>query len=67
MAGIKKESSGFSKGNRNGISSMYNIRHDPELGVGKDDVRRITCACSFFIEQLDLPWNKDGGGGLKEV
>ena len=50
MAGIKKEYIGFRKGNRNGISSMYNIRCDPKLGVGKADVRRIPCACSFCIE-----------------
>ena len=55
MVGIKKDSSVFRKGIRNGISSMYNIRCNPELGVGKADVRRIPCACSFCIEQLDLP------------
>ena len=37
---------------------MYNIRCDPELGVGKAAVRRIPCAYSFCIEQLDLPWDK---------
>ena len=55
MVGIKKESSGFRKGIRNGISSMYNNKCNLELGVGKVDVRRIPCACSFCIEQLDLP------------
>ena len=59
MVGIKNESSGFRKGNRNGISSMYNIRCDLELGVGKAAVRRIPCAYSFWIEQLDLPWDKN--------
>ena len=59
MVGIKKEFSGFRKGNRNGISSMYIIRCDSVLGVGKVVVRRIPCACSFFIEQLDLPWDKN--------
>ena len=47
MVEIKKESIGFMKGSRNEISSMYNIRCDFELGVGKADIRRITCACSF--------------------
>ena len=47
MVGIKKESIGFMKGNQNEISSMYNIRYDFELGVGKADIRRITYACSF--------------------
>ena len=51
MVGIKKESSDFRKGNRNGISSMYNIRQYPELRVGKAAVRRISRSCSFCIEQ----------------
>ena len=59
MVGIKKESSGFRKGIQNGISSMYNIRCDPELGVCKAAVSNIPCAFSFFIEQLDLPWDKN--------
>ena len=58
MVWIKKESSGFKRGNRNGILSMYNIRYDLELGVGKAAARRIPCACSFCIEQLYLPWDK---------
>ena len=56
---IKKESIDFRKGNRNGISLMYNIRCDPEIGVCKAAVRRIPCACSFCIEQLDLPCEKN--------
>ena len=56
---INKESIGFRKVNRNGISSMYNMRCDPKLGVGKVAVRRIPCACSFCIEQLDLLWDKN--------
>ena len=55
---IKQESIGFRKGNRNGISSMYNIRCDPELGVGNTVVRGTSCVYSFCIEQLDLPWGK---------
>ena len=51
MVGIKKESSDFRKGNRNGISSMYNIRQYPELRVGKAAVRRISRSYSFCIEQ----------------
>ena len=59
MVGIKKDSIGFRKGNRNGISAMYNIRCDPDLGVGKAAVRRIPCACLFCIEQLNLSWDKN--------
>ena len=57
--GIKKEYIDFWNGYRNGISSMYNIRCDPELGVCKAAVSNIPCAFSFFIEQLDLPWDKN--------
>ena len=59
MVGIKKDSIGFRKGNRNGISTMYNIRCDPDLVVGKTAVRRISCAYAFCIEQLNLPWDKN--------
>ena len=59
MVGKKKESSGFRKGVRNEISSMYNIRYDPEFRVGKAVVRTISCAWSFCIKQLDLPWDKN--------
>ena len=58
MVGIKKDYIGFRKGNRNGTSVMYNIRCDPDLGVGKAAVRRIPCACLFCIEQLNLSWDK---------
>ena len=59
MVGIKIEYIGFRKENRNEISSMYNIRYNPELGVGKSSVRRISFDCLFCIEQLDLPWDKN--------
>ena len=58
MVGIKKDSIRFRKVNRNGISAMYNIRCDPDLGLGKAAVRRIPCACLFCIEQPNLPWDK---------
>ena len=45
MAGIKKESIGFRKRNRNGISSIYNIIYYLKLGVGKAVVRNIPYAC----------------------
>ena len=51
MVGLKKDSIGFREGNRNGISAMYNIRCDPDLGVCKAAVRRIPCTCLFCIEQ----------------
>ena len=41
---VKEEVIGFKKGNRNGISFMYNIRCTLNLCVGKADIRRIPCA-----------------------
>ena len=59
VVGIMKESIDFRKGNRNGISSMYNTRCNPKLEVGKADFRRVPCLFSFCIDQLDLPWDKN--------
>ena len=59
VVGIKKESIDFRKGNRNGMSSMYNTRCNPKLEVGKADFRKVPCLFSFCIDQLDLPWNKN--------
>ena len=38
---------------------MYNIRCDPDLGVGKAAVRRIPCTYNSCIKQLELPWDKN--------
>ena len=38
---------------------MSNIRCDPDLGVSKDVVRRISCAYNSCIKQLELPWDKN--------
>ena len=59
ILGIEKEFIGFKKTNQNGILSMYNIRYDLELGIGKDVVRKIPCAYSFCIDRLDLSWDKN--------
>ena len=59
IVGIKKDSIGFRKGNRNRISAMYNIRCDLDHGVGKAAVRRTPIACLFCIEQLNLLWDKN--------
>lgn len=34
----------------------YNVRVSKELGVGKAAVRRIPCACSACLAQLNSPW-----------
>ena len=41
-----------------GISAMYNFRVDPDLGIGKIDIRRIPCACDGCLEQLTSVWEK---------
>ena len=38
---------------------MYNIRCDPDLGVGKATVRMIPCSCLFCTERLNLTWDKN--------
>ena len=59
MVEKKKEYIDFRKGNRNGISSMYNIRCDPDIGIGKVSLRRIPCACSFCIEKSEFSWDNN--------
>ena len=39
-----------------GLRSRYNIRVDPDLGVGSAAIRRIPCVCLPCIQQLNLPW-----------
>ena len=56
--GITKQTIGFKKENRNGISFMYTIRCEPDLGVGKAALRRILYACNSCIKLLELPWDK---------
>ena len=44
--------------NKNEVSMkyFYHIRCDTELGEGFCAMRRITCACSGFVEQPSKPW-----------
>jgi hypothetical protein len=44
------------KGKHNGLGSQYNIRTDPDLGVGFAAIRRIACACDVCVNQLSEPW-----------
>jgi len=44
---------GFDTGPRNGLSAMYNIRADPELGAGQIAVRRIPCACIGCLNRFE--------------
>jgi hypothetical protein len=46
-------------GKRNGLRNMYNIRADPDLGVGYSAVRRIPCGCKACTQQIQEPWLAD--------
>ena len=59
MVGMKKKVVGLETGKYNGISSMYNFRCDPDLGIGKAACRRIPCACLTCLEMLKTPWDKE--------
>ena len=58
MVGMKKKVVGLETGKYNGISSMYNFRCDPDLGIGKTACRRIPYACMTCLELLETPWDK---------
>ena len=38
------------------MKHFYYIKCDPDLGKGFCAMRRITCACTGFVEQLTKPW-----------
>ena len=59
MKGMKKKVVGLDNGKYMGISSMYNFRCDPDLGIGKVACRRIICACLPCLEILKLPWENE--------
>jgi hypothetical protein len=44
------------KGKHNGLGARYNIRTDPDLGVGFAAIRRIPCACDACFDQLKISW-----------
>ena len=39
-----------------GVMQCYNVRADPDLGLGKIAMRRIPCACTACREQLKSEW-----------
>jgi hypothetical protein len=39
-----------------GVMQCYNIRADPDLGLGRIALRRIPCACTGCLVQLSKPW-----------
>jgi hypothetical protein len=44
------------KGNFNGIRAHYNIRTNPDLGMGWAAQHHVTCGCDWCKEQLERPW-----------
>jgi hypothetical protein len=46
----------FAKGEFNGLRAYYNIRTDPDLGIGWAALRRVACGCGPCKEQLKKPW-----------
>ena len=58
MVGMKKKVVDLETGKYNGISSMYNFRCDPALGIGKASCRRTPCACMTCLELLETPRDK---------
>jgi hypothetical protein len=43
------------------IGAMYNLRADPELGVGRIALRKIPCACDECQAQAKIPWEPSVG------
>jgi hypothetical protein len=44
------------KGKYNGIRANYNIRMDPDLGIGWAAVHCVACGCGPCKVQLKMPW-----------
>ena len=44
------------KGEYNGIRAYYNIRKDPDLGIGWAALCRAACGCEACKAQLKTPW-----------
>ncbi len=46
----------FPKGKINGLRAYYNIRTDPDLGLGFAALHRVACGCYACKQQLKMPW-----------
>jgi hypothetical protein len=46
----------FPKGKFNGLHAYYNIRTDPDIGLGFAALRRVVCGYNACKEQLGMPW-----------
>ena len=54
---IKSQLKGLDNSTPIGIRSHYNIRVDYDLGLSFAAIRRLPCACTACLEQLDLNWD----------
>ena len=55
MVGLKKKVVGLESGNYMAISSMYNFKYDPDLGIGNTAHRWIPCASLICLEIQKTP------------
>ncbi len=46
----------FPKGKINGLRAYYNIRMDPDLGLGFAALQGVACGCDACKEKLGMPW-----------
>ncbi len=46
----------FPKGKVNGMHAYYNIRTEPNLGLGFGALHCVACGCNTCKEQLARPW-----------
>jgi hypothetical protein len=56
LSNLKMSAVGLPKGTHSGILARYNLRTDPELGVGRAALRRIPCSCLACRNQLSKAW-----------
>ena len=54
---IKRKLVGLPPGEHNGILGRYNLRTDPDLGMGWAALRHVPCACPPCVKQLQEPWD----------
>ena len=50
---------GLKRGEHNGVLGHYNIRADPDLGLGVVALCHVPCACSGCLEQLSIHWENN--------
>jgi hypothetical protein len=56
LCNLKMTAVGLPKGIHSGLLARYNLRTDPDVGVGRAMVRRIPCSCQACRNQLSSPW-----------